>query len=45
MPAPFAAAMRSVIVPGTTLMTTEDPLSSQSTGARATLLDADDAKT
>jgi hypothetical protein len=44
MPAQFAAAMRSVIVPGTTLMTTEEPLSVQS-GSRSTLLDADDAKT
>jgi hypothetical protein len=44
LPTAFATAMRSVIAPGTTLLTTDAPVSAQSTGPQATLLDADDAK-
>lgn len=41
LPAAFASAMRSVIVPGTTLVTTESSITSQSTGSPATLMDVD----
>ncbi len=41
LPPAFAVAMRSVIVPGTTLVTTESPITAQSTGAPATLMDVD----
>ncbi len=40
LPAAFQAALRSVVVSGTTLVTTQAPLSAQSTGAQTTVLDA-----
>jgi len=45
LPSAFDTAMRSVIGPGTTLVVTQDPLTSQSTGVGTTLLDADNSKT
>lgn len=44
LPPAFAADLRSVIVPGTTLVVTQDSITSRSTGSRATVLDASDAK-
>ena len=44
LPPAFGTAMRSVIVPGTTLVVTDAPLSQQSTGPKATLLDAQDGQ-
>ena len=44
LPPPFVTAMRSVITPGTTVLVTQASVSSGSTGAQATMLDADDAR-
>jgi hypothetical protein len=44
LPAAFVANMRSVIVPGTTVLVTQASVSSSSTGHETTVLDADDAK-
>ena len=44
LPAPFVTAMRSVIAPGTTVLVTQASVSTGSTGAQATMLDADDRK-
>ena len=44
LPAPFVAAMRSVITPGTTVLVTQASVSTGSTGVQATVLDADDGK-
>jgi hypothetical protein len=44
LPPPFVTAMRSVITPGTTVLVTQASVSTGSTGAQATMLDADDAK-
>jgi hypothetical protein len=42
LPPEFGAAIRSVILPGTTLVVTEESVNQQSTGPKATLLDAQD---
>jgi hypothetical protein len=44
LPPLFVTAMRSVIAPGTTVLVTQASVSSGSTGAQATMLDADDGK-
>jgi hypothetical protein len=44
LPGPFVTAMRSVIMPGTTVLVTQASVSSGSTGVQATMLDADDGK-
>jgi len=44
LPPPFVTAMRSVITPGTTVLVTQASVSTGSTGAQATMLDADDRK-
>jgi hypothetical protein len=41
LPNEFSAAIRSVIMPGTTLVVTDQPLTPQSTGDKATLLDTE----
>jgi hypothetical protein len=42
LPAAFVTAMRSVIVPGTTVLVTQASVSAGSTGMQATMLDAGD---
>jgi len=42
LPAGFVTAMRSVIVPGTTVLVTQASVSQASTGLEATVMDADD---
>ena len=42
LPEAFVAAMRSVIVPGTTVLVTQASVNATSTGVQATVLDADD---
>jgi hypothetical protein len=44
LPQAFVANMRSVITPGTTVLVTQASVTSGSTGARTTVLDADDGK-
>jgi hypothetical protein len=44
LPTAFGAAIRTVIVPGTTLVVTDSALNQQSTGPKATVLDAQDVK-
>jgi hypothetical protein len=41
LPADFVTAMRSVIVPGTTVLVTQASVSTGSTGMQATMLDAE----
>lgn len=43
LPAAFAAGMRSVIAPGTTVLVTQASVDAASTGAQTTLLDAEDS--
>jgi len=42
LPAAFVAGMRSVIAPGTTVLVTQASVDASSTGAQATVLDAED---
>lgn len=42
LPAAFVAGMRSVMVPGTTVLVTQASVDPQSTGPRTTVIDADD---
>ncbi|HEX6660507.1 MAG TPA: L,D-transpeptidase family protein [Sphingomicrobium sp.] len=45
LPTAFGTAIRTVIVPGTTLVVTDQSLSKQSTGVHSTVLDAQDTTT
>ena len=42
LPAAFVAGMRSVMVPGTTVLVTQASVDPQSTGPQTTVIDADD---